>query len=158
MRRFVGIEAAFFVFLTVAVAITTVSCESRETPERLITLDVGSHSFEVEIADDPDERETGLMGRDELAVNNGMLFVFPDAALRSFWMKNTLIPLSIAYINSRGEILEIHDMEPKSLQPVRSRYPAKYALEVNQGRFDQLGIAPGTLVDVANLPDWVDGR
>jgi uncharacterized membrane protein (UPF0127 family) len=98
------------------------------------------------------------MNRDELAPGRGLLFVFPEAAPRSFWMKNTRIPLSIAYINSRGEILEIRDMEPLSLDPVPSRYPAKYALEVNRGRFGQLGITAGTVVELADLPGWVEGR
>jgi uncharacterized membrane protein (UPF0127 family) len=150
--------SAFAVLVITTVLTTTVSCEASDASDRFVALEVGSHTFEVEIADDPDERATGLMNRDELAPGRGMLFVFPEAAPRSFWMKNTRIPLSIAYINSRGEILEIRDMEPLSLDPVPSRYPAKYALEVNRGRFGQLGITAGTVVELADLPGWVEGR
>lgn len=144
--------------LMTAVLTTAVSCAPGDTSARTVPLEVGSHTFHVEIADEPEERATGLMNRDTLAEDGGMLFVFPDAAPRSFWMKNTRIPLSIAYINARGEILEIRDMEPLSLDPVPSRYPARYALEVNRGRFDELGITPGASVDVESLPEWVEGR
>lgn len=83
------------------------------------------------------------MYREELAYERGMLFVFSNDAVRSFWMKNTTIPLSIAYIRSDWVILEIYDMEPESLQPVQSDNPVRYALEVNQGFFAEHGIEPG---------------
>jgi uncharacterized protein len=121
-------------------------------------MTVGEQVFRLEIADDPDERAQGLMGREELPENHGMLFVFPDIERRSFWMKDTLIPLSIAYINRHGEILEIHQMEPLSRDPVPSRYPVQYALEVPRGNFERLGIAPGDSIDLDALPSWVDPR
>jgi len=83
------------------------------------------------------------MHREELGPRNGMLFVFASSEPRSFWMKNTLIPLSIAYIDENWIIREIHDMTPLSLEPVPSRGPARYALEVNQGAFERLGIRVG---------------
>ncbi len=113
---------------------------------------MGDHLFTVELARTPEEREQGLMFRQSLGADAGMLFVFDESAIRSFWMKNTTIPLSIAYIDATGRILEIHDMEPLSLEPVRSRYPARYALEVNRGRFVEVGIAPGSVVDLTVLP------
>ncbi|MFW5688729.1 MAG: DUF192 domain-containing protein [Spirochaetota bacterium] len=106
-------------------------------------LTIAGQEFLVEVADEPDTRQRGLMERRELDERHGMLFVFPSSEPRSFWMKNTYIPLSIAYIDARFVIREIHDMEPLSLEPVRSRFPAKYALEVNQGAFDRLGIEAG---------------
>lgn len=114
-------------------------------------IDVGGHLFTVEIADTPEKRQQGLMYRDSLDENEGMLFVFPGEEMRSFWMKNTGIPLSIAYIDSRGVIREIHDMEPFSLAPVPSRFPAKFALEVNRGRFAELGIEPGDRIEIPVL-------
>lgn len=128
----------------VAIALLT-ACQADET----IPLQVGEHTFEVEIADTPELRERGLMFRNDLDVDAGMLFVFDDDRPRSFWMKNTSIPLSIAYISAGGRILEIHDMEPQSLAPVRSRYPARYALEVNQGRFSEVGVGVGDAVDLS---------
>jgi uncharacterized membrane protein (UPF0127 family) len=97
----------------------------------------------AEVARTDAERETGLMFRHSLADGEGMLFVFEKDQMLSFWMKNTLIPLSIAYIAYNGRILEIHDMKPQDLSPVRSGRSARYALEVPQGWFERAGIRPG---------------
>ena len=98
---------------------------------------------QVEIADTDDERQTGLMGRTALAADAGMLFVFGQEQPLSFWMKNTLIPLSIAYIDDRGTIVDIQDMEPLDETSHPSAAPARYALEVNQGFFEEHGIRVG---------------
>jgi uncharacterized protein len=148
-------SVALFLFLSL-VAVFQVSCNGDHN--RTVEMTVGEQVFRLEIADDPDERAQGLMGREELPENHGMLFVFPDIERRSFWMKDTLIPLSIAYINRHGEILEIHQMEPLSRDPVPSRYPVQYALEVPRGNFERLGIAPGDSIDLDALPSWVDPR
>lgn len=116
-------------------------------------LQTGDHVFHVEIADTEETRSQGLMHRDELPENHGMLFVFDRDQRMSFWMKNTSIPLSIAYISSDGVIREIHDMEPHDLDSVRSSRSARYALEVNQGAFERNGIEVGDQVDVFGLPD-----
>ena len=112
-------------------------------------IEVGDATFEVEVVADPDSRARGLMYRDEMAPDAGMLFMFPESAPRSFWMRNTLIPLSIAYIDSRLVVREIHDMTPHDLTPVVSSTAAQYALEVNQGAFERLGVRVG---DVITLP------
>lgn len=104
----------------------------------------------VEIADTPEARAEGLMFRPSLPEDRGMLFVFPEPQTLAFWMRNTSIPLSIAYIDRDGTVLEIHDMEPYSLESVSSRQPALYALEVNRGTFEGLGIEPG---DRLRLPE-----
>jgi uncharacterized membrane protein (UPF0127 family) len=114
-----------------------------ESGAEVYELSVGDTVLRVEIADTTESRANGLMHREELAGDHGMLFVFPESDYRAFWMRNTLIPLSIAYIDERLTILEIHDMQPLDESPVPSRYPAQYALEVNQGAFERLGIAPG---------------
>ena len=104
---------------------------------------------EVEIADDDAERARGLMKRTELAEDAGMLFVFERERTLSFWMRNTLIPLSIAYIDAEGRIVDIEDMEPLDDQTKHpSAEPAQYALEVNQGFFDERGIEVGDTVEV----------
>jgi uncharacterized protein len=103
----------------------------------------------VEIADTPAEQEYGLMGRTALAPDGGMLFVFDQDQPLSFWMKDTLIPLSIAFINSEGTIVDIQDMQPLDETPHDSAAPAQYALEVNQGFFAANGIQVG---DQAVLP------
>jgi uncharacterized membrane protein (UPF0127 family) len=104
----------------------------------------------VEIADTPAERETGLIGRSASAADSGMLFVFDQDQPLSFWMKDTLIPLSIAFINSEGLIVDIQDMQPLDETPHDSAAPAKYALEVNQEFFAANGIQVG---DQAVLPE-----
>jgi uncharacterized protein len=105
----------------------------------------------VEIADDTEEMERGLMGRTALAEDAGMLFVFPNERELSFWMRDTLIPLSVAYMDSEGRIVDIQDMKPLDDQPPHyvSAEPARYALEVNRGFFDERGVEVG---DRAELP------
>ena len=104
----------------------------------------------AEVADERDERQTGLMGRTELAPDAGMLFVFGRERNLSFWMRNTLIPLSIAYIAADGRIVDIQDMEPLDDEPpsYASAEPAKYALEVNQGFFAERGVEVGGTVEI----------
>ncbi len=93
------------------------------------------------------------MFREEVPEGTGMLFVFEREEILSFWMKNTYVPLSVAYADRSGRILEIHDMEPESLAPVRSSRPAQYALEVPRGYFERVGIRPGDLIDVASFQE-----
>ena len=106
-------------------------------------LTIGEVTFSVEVVDTPETRATGLMFREQLGESEGMLFVFEDEAPRAFYMRNTLIPLSIAYIDAHLMIREIYDMEPLDETPIPSRFPAAYALEVNQGAFDRAGIRVG---------------
>jgi uncharacterized membrane protein (UPF0127 family) len=100
----------------------------------------------AELALSETEQTQGLMYRESLEDGRGMLFVFDRDKLASFWMKNTIVPLSIAYINSDGSILEIHDMRPGDLTPIRSSRSIRYALEVPQGWFGRAGIGPGDRV------------
>jgi len=114
--------------------------------EGMILLEIEGHFFQTEVADEPTERQAGLMYRTELGQDSGMVFVYPDEALRSFWMENTRIPLSIAYIDRAGTIVQISDMTPFDRNAVPSGSPAMYALEVNRGRFEALGITKGATV------------
>lgn len=120
---------------------------------RTLTIDSGGEEVEVrvEIADSPDEQARGLMERTALAEDRGMLFVFPDEDVRSFWMKNTLIPLSIAYMDSEGRIVDLQDMKPLDDEEPHyvSSEPAQFALEVNKGFFEEHGVEVG---DRAELP------
>ncbi len=105
----------------------------------------------VEIADDSAEQAKGLMNRTVLGEDRGMLFVFKEEDTLSFWMKNTLIPLSVAYIDSQGRIVDIQKMEPLDDEPPNyvSAEPAQYALEVNQDFFEERGVEVN---DMAELP------
>ena len=124
-----------------------VSCEPDPNPVRTRQdLAVGSAVFKVELATTEDQRTMGLMHRTQLADNQGMLFVFDQDQHLDFWMKNTILPLSIAYISSKGEIKEILDMVPFSLQSVPSEYAVRSALEVNKGAFQRAGVKTGDMV------------
>ena len=105
----------------------------------------------IEVADETNEMQRGLMDRTALAEDSGMLFVYPEERELSFWMRNTLIPLSIAFMDSNGRIVDIQDMKPLDDVPPHytSAEPARYALEVNKGFFDERGVEVG---DTAKLP------
>ncbi len=125
---------------------TTAPTTEPGSPEGTVTI-LNSAGEEVpvrvEIADTPAKRERGLMERTALAEDAGMLFVFAQEQPRSFWMRNTLIPLSIAYIDAGGRIVDIQDMQPLDETPHPSAAPAQFALEVNQGFFTEHGIEVG---------------
>jgi hypothetical protein len=104
--------------------------------------------LDIEIADNDEERMRGLMDRQNLPDNAGMLFIFPNEEPRSFWMKNTFISLDIIYINSRKEIGSIQKYtQPKSTYSIPSEKPAMYVLEVNAGFTDKNGINAGDKID-----------
>lgn len=117
--------------------------------EKLPTAEISikGHSVLVELADEPHERSRGLMYRRKMSAGEGMLFVYPEAKPRSFWMKNTYLPLSIAFISDNGMIINISQMTPQSLDSVPSSGPAQFALEVPQGWFKEHGITAGQAVD-----------
>lgn len=120
-------------------------------PISTVTTSAGERvPVEVEIADTDAERQTGLMGRNVLPENAGMLFVFEGEQTLSFWMRDTLIPLSIAYIDAEGRIVDIQDMQPLDDVPPHyvSAEPAQYALEVNQGFFEERGVVVGDTVEL----------
>ena len=147
----------FFVFfLFTAVLFTTVlsSCsglERFEKRELAIEGKGGKTLVKAEIARTSAQREQGLMYRKTLKDGEGMLFIFERDQILSFWMKNTLVPLSIAYIARDGRILEIYDMEPGNLDPVQSSRSARYALEVPQGWFIRAGIENGDRLDIQSF-------
>jgi uncharacterized membrane protein (UPF0127 family) len=111
------------------------------------TLVLGGQALRVEVVDTPETRARGLMFRDSLAEDRGMLFVYPDEQPRSFWMENTEIPLSIAFVSAAGAIVRIRDMRPFDRGHTRSGQPARYAIEVNQGWFAAHGIGEGAVVE-----------
>ncbi len=116
------------------------------------TLRANKVEIVVELAVSPAEQEIGLMHRTELKDGNGMLFVYTEDRRLSFWMKNTLIPLSIAYLGADGAIKELHDMEPLSLAGVHSERYVRYALEAPLGWFARVGLKPGDRFDLSGVP------
>lgn len=115
-------------------------------------LSAGMHLIKAEVADSDAEREQGLMFREKMPLNAGMVFVFDSPATQCMWMKNTLLPLSVAFIDAKGEIINIEDMQPQTLDSHCSKkaVPVRYALEMNLGWFKQKNIKPGTVI--GNLP------
>ena len=112
----------------------------------ITTIKVGPHPVAAEVAATPDQRTIGLMYRFSLPADHGMLFVFPEPQPLSFWMRNTYIPLSIAYIDVEGRILNVVEMPPRSDATHPSRGEALYALEMRKGWFADKGVGPGTRV------------
>jgi uncharacterized membrane protein (UPF0127 family) len=115
-------------------------------PRVLIETDAGDVEVSVEVADEDEERQVGLMDRESIPADAGMIFLFEEDSSGGFWMKNTLIPLSIAFADADGTILRILDMEPCEADPCEIYAPGVFyrsALEVNQGAFDRLGVEEG---------------
>ena len=109
-------------------------------------LTIGEHRLVAEVASTAEDRAKGLMHRFSLRPDHGMLFVFPKPEPLGFWMKNTYVPLSIAFIDSQGRILNIEDMAPQTETTHWSRGPAQFALEMRKGWFRERGIGPGNSV------------
>ena len=131
--------------LLVACVSAAAACGSDRARTRLT---VGGERFDVELAVTPEQRRQGLMFREQLGEREGMLFVFEEAQTVSFWMRDTPLPLSIAFIDARGMIVHMADMVPFSETPVPSRVPVRYALEVNRGAFERAGVDVGDLVEL----------
>lgn len=106
-------------------------------------LTIGIHVVQAELAITPEQQATGMMFRTSMGPNEGMLFVNDDLGVRCFWMRNTLLPLSIAFLADDGRIVNIADMEPKSEKSHCSAQPVRFALEMNQGWFAKRGLKPG---------------
>lgn len=108
-----------------------------------IQLRAGIHLLDVQVAQAPQERQIGLMFRTEMPQHEGMLFVFEQAAMQCFWMRNTLIPLTAAFVADDGTIVNLADMKPKTDDSHCSAKPVRFVLEMNQGWFAKRHIGAG---------------
>lgn len=113
----------------------------------ITTLTAGIHVIKAEVVANEADRAQGLMFREKMGADEGMLFVFPAPAAVCMWMKNTLLPLSVAFIDENGKIINIEDMKPQSLESHCAHKPIRYALEMNQGWFKQKNIKPGSTIE-----------
>ena len=137
-------------------AIPTRSATASVTPSPpAATFDIDGESVasvSLEVADTPGERRRGLMGRRSLARNHGMLFLFPDAAPRTFWMKNTHVPLDMIFIAANGTVRNVEHASPQpgasdsELRRYHSDGPVRYVIEVRRGFANRTGVGPGTVV------------
>lgn len=139
VRAFVLAAAAFAVLPGPAVA-------RPEAPPRTLAIKVAGHPLKVEVATTPESRSKGLMFREKLGRDDGMLFVFEEPGYHSMWMMNTLIALSVAFVDGDGRILNILDMEPRTLDSHMAAGPARYAIETNRGWFAERRIKAGDRV------------
>ncbi len=129
-----------------AALLSAAAAQAQTGPQpRLPTLPLtaGIHVIQAEIAKEPAQQMVGMMFRREMGANEGMLFVNDEAGVRCFWMRNTLIPLSIAFIADDGSIVNIADMAPQSEQSHCSARPVRFALEMRQGWFAKHGLKAG---------------
>lgn len=115
----------------------------------IVRMQIGNQPFTLELAATDKTRQHGLMHRQTLAPDRGMIFVFPDEDYRSFWMRNTLIPLDIVYLDKAGKVVSISQMKPLDETGVHSVGRAKYAIEMNEGAAAKAGVKVG---DVLNVP------
>jgi uncharacterized membrane protein (UPF0127 family) len=135
-------------------ATAAAACASHKLETATLTItraDSSAVEITVEIARTDEEKAQGLMYRKKLPDGQGMIFIYDRDQQMSFWMKNTVIPLSIAFIAADGRIIEIRDMQPHDLSSVQSSRSVRYALETPQGWFGRAGVKAG---DVINLQNW----
>ena len=132
--------------LSALTAFFSLSVAAQEAPQMnlpVAQLQAGMHNIRAQVAATPEQRATGLMHRREMAQHEGMLFVFEQPSVQCFWMKNTLLPLSIAFVADDGTVVNIHEMKPQTLDSHCSDKPVRYVLEMNQGWFAKRGVKTG---------------
>jgi len=127
-----------------ALALASLPAYAQDMP--VVQLNAGMHLIRAEVAAEFGTRMRGLMYRASMAQNAGMLFIFDESTQHCMWMKNTLIPLSVAFIDDKGAITNIEDMQPQTEDSHCARKPARYALEMNKGWFAARGIKPGSRI------------
>lgn len=130
--------------LIAAVLLAIPAVAAAELPRAELTA--GFHRVEAEVAATPADRAQGLMNRQSLAPNQGMIFVFPVSATHCFWMRNTLLPLSIAFLDEKGAIINIDEMAPQTENNHCPARPARFALEMNAGWFKAKGLKAGAVI------------
>jgi len=134
------LAAALAVTITLAATMTSTSAQA----QGLLELSAGIHRIQAEVASTPETRSQGLMYRKSLPTNRGMLFIFDHTAQHCMWMRNTLIPLSVAFIDEQGRIINVEEMQPQTEDNHCASHPAKFALEMDAGWFKQRGFSAGT--------------
>ncbi len=142
--RFTRFTRLLGALLTVGLACGGAIAQTAAQPRlETIVISAGMQNIRAEVASTPRQMQTGMMFRREMGSHEGMLFAYDSPAIRCFWMKNTLLPLSIAFIADDGHIVNIADMQPQTEQSHCSETPVRYALEMNQGWFAKRNIKAG---------------
>jgi uncharacterized protein len=128
-----------------ALLLLLVGCESDSGAKsglQTVKMDIGQKTFTLEVADTEATRSYGLMRRDSMPADHGMIFVFNREAPLGFWMKNTRIPLDILYVDATGKVVSVKQMKPHDTNTTPSDGPAQYAIELNEGAADKAGVSP----------------
>jgi uncharacterized membrane protein (UPF0127 family) len=142
-----GHRLATFVLATLFFSGTAFAQGIPGTPQmnlQRVKLSAGMHLIDAQVALTPEQRQIGLMFRQEMPSTEGMLFVFEQASQQCFWMKNTLLPLTAAFIEDDGTIVNLADMKPQTTESHCSKKPVRYVLEMNVGWFAKKGIKAGS--------------
>lgn len=130
-----------------ALCILPMAAHAQDEPQttlQRVKISAGMHQIDAQLASTPEQRQTGLMFRKEMPQHEGMIFVFDQPGDQCFWMKNTLLPLTAAFVADDGLIVNLEDMKPQTLDAHCSSKPVRYVLEMNKGWFAKKGITPGT--------------
>jgi len=129
-----------------AMVLACTLASAQDAPQQLpaIRLSTGMHVLQVQLAQTPEQQQIGLMFRKTMGTNEGMLFVFDEPRQQCFWMKNTLLPLSVAFIADDGSVVNLDNMKPQTLDSHCSTKPVRFVLEMNVGWFDKRGIKAGS--------------
>ena len=130
--------------LAMVLACTLASAQDAPQQLPVIRLSTGMHVLQVQLAQTPEQQQIGLMFRKTMGTNEGMLFVFDEPRQQCFWMKNTLLPLSVAFIADDGSVVNLDNMKPQTLDSHCSTKPVRFVLEMNVGWFDKRGIKAGS--------------
>jgi uncharacterized protein len=141
------VSQGFFILLTLCFALFFAAhVHAQEQAQKLpvVSLRAGIHLIQAMVAQTEDERSTGLMYRQEMGPNEGMLFIFEQASTQCFWMKNTLLPLSAAFVRDDGSIVNIENMKPQTTNGHCSKEPVRFVLEMHEGWFAKRGFKPGS--------------
>jgi uncharacterized protein len=144
LRRWLGGLGVLSLALAAQLMLTS-TAQAQDAAQKLgtVRLNAGMHLITAEVAQTPDQRQIGLMHRPTMPVNDGMLFVFEAPGMHCFWMRNTLLALSIAFVADDGTVINIDDMQPQTDASHCPKQPVRYVLEMNQGWFAKRGVAAG---------------
>lgn len=133
----------FFLSLLAALAAAVALAQEPQMNLPRVKLSAGMHQIDAQVARTHEQRMIGLMHRKDMPQHEGMLFVFEQPAQQCFWMKDTLLPLSVAFLAEDGTVINIAEMAPQTLQSHCSAGPVRYVLEMNSGWFAKKGVKPG---------------
>lgn len=137
------LRAGFCALLLGLSGLAALAQESPQMDLPRVKLTAGMHQIDAQVAATPMQQQVGLMWRKEMPQHEGMLFIFEQATRQCFWMKNTLLPLTAAFVDDDGTIVNLADMKPQTTDPHCSAKPVRYVLEMNQGWFAKKGIKAG---------------